>query len=159
MADSNSTLLTVVRHGETVWNRIGRQQGWLDTELTELGRAQAKAIAGALAGREFDAIYSSDLGRAMRTAEIIAAVLGMEVVPSSGLRERNLGILQALTMAEFRQKHPGEYERFASGEADYRLPGGESIRDRYDRHVACAQELAARHPGEGACFWSSMAGC
>ena len=147
MADGKATVLTVVRHGETVWNQSGRQQGWLDTDLTELGRAQAKTIASGLAGETFEALYSSDLGRAMQTADIIAAELGKDVIPVCGLRERNLGILQGLTIAQFQQGYPEEYERFTSGNPDYRLPQGESIRERYKRQVGCAEELAGCHTG------------
>ncbi len=143
-----TTELIVVRHGETVWNEIGKQQGWLDTELSELGRAQAQAIADSLTGEHFDALYSSDLGRAMQTAEIIGERLGLEILTDTRLRERNLGIMQGLTMAEFEQKYPEKYAQFRGGDPDYVIPDGESVRQRYERNITCAEELARHHGGQ-----------
>jgi probable phosphoglycerate mutase len=147
MAELQAAELVVVRHGETVWNLFGKQQGWLDSELSELGRAQAEAIADALVGEQFDALYSSDLGRAMQTAGIIAARLGRDIVPDARLRERRLGIIQGMTMAEFEQSRPKEYALFRGGDPDYAIPDGESARQRHQRCVACAAEIAARHAG------------
>ena len=143
----NGTELTFVRHGETVWNLEGRMQGHMDSALSELGLAQARAVAEALAGQPFDAIYSSDLGRARRTADISAERIGLEVRADAGLRERNLGLFQGLTGAECGERHPEEYARFRSGDPDYVIPGGESVRQRIDRAVACGDEIARRHPG------------
>ena len=57
--------LVAIRHGETVWNTQGLQQGQLNSDLTDLGRAQARALADRLTGGQFDSLYSSDLGRAV----------------------------------------------------------------------------------------------
>jgi 2,3-bisphosphoglycerate-dependent phosphoglycerate mutase len=147
MTEELSTELVVVRHGETEWNLAGRQQGHMDSPLTELGQRQAAALAERLAGEHFDVLYSSDLGRAMRTAECIARTTGLAVVPESGLRERNLGIMQGLTYAEVEQQYPEVFGLFRSGDPDYVLPSGESSRERYERHVRTAVEIAARHVG------------
>ena len=147
MAESKATELIVIRHGETEWNRAGKQQGQLDTNLSELGRAQAQALADALAGEHFDALYGSDLGRAMQTARAIAPRVNLEIAPDPRLRERHLGIMQGMTLAEFRREHPRGYACFCGDDPDYGLPDGESIRQRHDRSVACAEELAARHTG------------
>jgi len=140
----------VVRHGETEWNLVGRQQGHLDSPLTSLGRAQAQAVAGALAGEGVEFVYASDLGRALETARIIARRLGLEAVPDPGLRERHLGVLQGLTMAEFGQRLPDDYAQLRSGDPDYVLPGGESRRQRHTTSVASLTRIAARHSGRTA---------
>ena len=142
------TQVFVVRHGETVWNAAGRQQGQLDTALSELGAAQAAAIAERLSAAGIDVLYSSDLGRALQTAQIIAQRLGLDVRLEERLRERHLGMLQGLTMEEFRQRHGAEYALFHGGDPDWALPGGESIRQRHDRAVAGACDVAGRHPGQ-----------
>ncbi len=147
MTEHRPALLTVVRHGETLWNVQGKQQGHLDSDLTPLGVRQAQAVAGALAHESFQAFYSSDLERAMQTARIIAEPLGMEVRPEAGLRERHLGVLQGLTMVEFEQAHPEHYARFRSRDPDYVIPEGESIRQRYERAVKTASAIARRHAG------------
>jgi probable phosphoglycerate mutase len=142
------TTLVVVRHGETAWNAVGRQQGQLDGTLSERGIEQARVIADALAPERFDALYASDLGRAIETAAIVAERLHLDVIPDPRLRERHLGVMQGLTIAEFAERFPEEHARFASGDPDYVLPEGESARQRYERTVACAEDLAVSHPGE-----------
>ena len=147
MATELSTELVVVRHGETEWNLVGRQQGHLDSPLTSLGRRQAAAIASRLAGEQFDALYSSDLGRAMHTAEYITQTTGLSLMPEPGLRERNLGVMQGLTYAEVEQQYPEVFGLFRSGDPDYVLPGGESSRQRYERHVRTVSGIVTRHIG------------
>ena len=140
--------LVAIRHGETVWNTEGRQQGQLNSDLSDLGRAQARAIADKLTGEPFDGLYSSDLGRALETAQIIAGRLKLDVASVPQLRERDLGILQGVSLRQFEQEHPQEYARFRSGDPEYVIPSGESARQRHERCVACATELAARHAGQ-----------
>ena len=141
------TELIVVRHGETLWNAGGRLQGHLDSGLSPLGVRQAEAIARRLGQERFAALYSSDLGRALQTAEPIARATGLAIVTDLRLRERNLGLFQGLTMAEILERFPEDHRRFVSGDPDHAVPGGESGRQRYDRTVTCADEIAARHPG------------
>ncbi len=145
---SGVTQLLVIRHGETIWNAAGRQQGHLDSDLTPLGLRQAEALARRLGSDPPGALYSSDLARAMRTAEPIARATGLEIRTDARLRERHLGILQGLTPAECREHHAECYGRLASGDPDYVIPEGESARHRYDAVIACAEEIAASHAGQ-----------
>lgn len=147
MSDTETTILFAVRHGETEWNLVGKQQGHLDSALTETGIKQAHSLASGLSGKDIHVLYSSDLGRAVQTAEIIAAGLGLEVNIEARLRERHLGSMQGLTKNEFRARFPQEFAAFDSGDPDYEFPGGESARQRYEHSIACCVELAARHPG------------
>jgi len=146
--NGHGTKLLLIRHGETVWNALGRQQGQLDTPLNERGIAQARRLGCALANRAVDRLYCSDLGRARQTAEAISDSLGLEAVCDARLRERHMGIAQGLTVEEFRLRHPVEYARFASGDADWVIPGGESLRQVHQRVVACVDDLVGRHAGE-----------
>lgn len=81
----------IVRHGQTLWNVEGIIQGHMDSPLTPLGEQQARQLAADLAHVHFDAIFSSDLERARRTAEIIAQGRGVEVQTTVLLRERKFG--------------------------------------------------------------------
>jgi broad specificity phosphatase PhoE len=93
------TLLTLVRHGETDWNRDRRIQGSTDIPLNDTGRAQARTAAAALSG---DIIVSSDLSRARETAQIIADELGLPAPRSyPELRERSYGEAEGVEAAEF----------------------------------------------------------
>lgn len=147
MPDTQTTLVYVVRHGETEWNRIGKQQGHLDSPLTERGIEQAHALAEGLINRGIELVFSSDLGRAIATADIICEKLGLSVRKDMRLRERHLGSLQGLTKDEWRMKNPDEWMTFLSGDPDYCFPGGESARQRFERSVGCVEALAKKNSG------------
>ncbi|MEN7526786.1 MULTISPECIES: histidine phosphatase family protein [unclassified Cupriavidus] len=142
------THLIVIRHGETAWNRERRLQGQVDIPLNDTGRAQALALAGALSGEPIDAVYSSDLGRAMETAAPLAQALGLTVRTEPRLRERHYGDLQTMTYAEVAEKRPEDFANWQARVPDYAPPGGESLREFQDRAVEIALALARRHPGE-----------
>ena len=142
------TELILIRHGETAWNRERRMQGQTDTPLSDLGRAQAQAVARRLAQHEFAAIYSSDLTRAWDTAAAIAAASGRDIVREPRLRECTFGLFEGLTYAEMAQRYPAEHARFLLREDDYAVPGGESPRQFYQRSLGCLEEIARAHPRE-----------
>ncbi|MBP9802880.1 MAG: histidine phosphatase family protein [Candidatus Pacebacteria bacterium] len=83
--------LWIVKHGQTEWNLQGIIQGQKDSNLTELGIKQAEKTANKLKNIHFDAIFSSDSGRAIRTAEIIKLDRDITIQTSQLLRERNFG--------------------------------------------------------------------
>jgi probable phosphoglycerate mutase len=141
-----ATEIILIRHGETVWNEQSRWQGHRDSDLTQAGLAQARALAERLAAARFDALYSSDLGRAWRTAEAIAGRTGHRVEREPGLRERALGVFEGLTIGEIRERYPAEHERFSARDPDHVIPGGESVRGKHDRAVRCIESIASRHP-------------
>jgi len=94
------TEILLCRHGQTDWNVGRRWQGHAQTRLNETGRAQARALAERLAGIELDAVYASDLPRALETAWIIAEPRGRRASPAPGLREIDGGSWQGLTAAD-----------------------------------------------------------
>ena len=94
------TRLLLVRHGETDWNADGRLQGQTDRPLSDFGRTQAHRLACDLAEEKLDAIYSSDLARALETAEIVAERVGLPVLLDPDLREKDWGTWEGLTAVE-----------------------------------------------------------
>ena len=144
----SSTRFIVVRHGETAWNAQGRIQGHLDSPLNEEGLVQALLLGERLGAESFDRFYCSDLGRARQTAQPIADRTGKAPVTTAALRERNLGVFQGLSGAESEQAYPDEYHRFRQRDPDHAMPGGESIRELYQRVTTCFETLAAEHAGE-----------
>ena len=142
------TQIIIVRHGQTQWNTRKIRQGHLDSELTDKGVAQARALGQRLARESFTALYSSDLGRALHTARMIAAVTGHEIVTDARLRERHLGVFQGLSGDEIKDKHPEEYRLHRTLGPEYVIPGGESVRQQVARNVDCLDEIALKHPGE-----------
>jgi len=148
------TILWMIRHGETAWNAEGRVQGQTDVALSEVGAAQAEAIARALAPspaagapESFAAVYSSDLRRASETASPCARALGLAVRLEPRLRERHYGLFETLTYAEAKVLYPEDYARFKAKEPDYDFRSGESLRAFHERALQCIAEIAARHAG------------
>src|SRR5690606_41498851 len=98
-----STQLLLIRHGETAWNLDRRVQGHTDIPLNARGRAQAHSLARALRHEPLAAVYTSDLGRAMATAQPLAQALGLQAQAEPGLRERHFGCFEGRTQAEVAQ--------------------------------------------------------
>jgi broad specificity phosphatase PhoE len=101
-----SATIFLVRHGETDWNRDGRVQGHTDVPLNDAGRVQARALAAELATASFEAVYSSDLGRAVETATILATPRSLEVTALAALREKHFGTWEGLTDVEVQERFP-----------------------------------------------------
>jgi 2,3-bisphosphoglycerate-dependent phosphoglycerate mutase len=143
-----STRVLVVRHGETQWNIAARIQGHADSPLTAAGESQAAAIGARLAGEGFDRLFSSDLGRAMRTARAIAERTGHEIVADARLRERNYGVAEGLTYGEIDVEHPDVFSRVRETDPDYVVPGGESRRQLFERVREAFESLALAADGQ-----------
>jgi len=139
--------LLAIRHGETVSNAAKRYQGHSDSPLTETGRKQVSSLGSRMAKIEFDALISSDLGRAQETASIIAGHTGHSVQTDSRLRERNYGILEGLTVPEINAENPEVLARLDANDPDYIIPEGESHRQHYQRNIAAIEELVSRKSG------------
>jgi probable phosphoglycerate mutase len=146
-ADGGRTRVCLVRHGETSWNVEGRLQGHEDIPLNANGVAQARALAEALATTRFDAIYSSDLSRALDTASAVAKRLALTVIPLPAVRERNFGVFQGLTRQEAEHRFPEMQARVTRREPDFIPPEGESLRQCYERIAAILDTLADKHAG------------
>jgi len=142
------TRLILARHGETAWNVEGRYQGHCDSDLTDTGQAQAQCLAERFALEPFSILYTSDLGRARQTADIIATRTGCKVKADPRLRERSLGVMQGLRRVEFQERLPVDYKRFTSGDPEYVPADGESARASVDRFVSALTELALIHAGQ-----------
>jgi probable phosphoglycerate mutase len=142
------TRLILLRHGQTQWSVEGRHHGHLDSPLSSAGLAEAATLAARLTHERFSALYTSDLGRAQHTAEIIARQTEHAIRIEVRLRERHFGIFQGLLKEEILQRCPLEYRHWEDGDPDYVIPGGESARQHFSRSVSCLEELAERHCGE-----------
>jgi len=141
--------LVMLRHGQTAFNFGSRMQGQLDTELTDLGRAQAVAAAEALAKQQPLLIVSSDLRRAYDTAVALQEHTGLRLWADDRLRETHLGDWQGMTHAEIDASAPGA--RLAWREdATWAPHGGENRVDVANRSVPLVAELVAGEPEWGA---------
>jgi broad specificity phosphatase PhoE len=137
------TEVLVARHGETDWNREHRWQGHGGPGLNDRGRAQAEALAERLSNARLSAVYTSDLPRALQTAEMIGRVVGLEPIPEPGLREVDVGNWRGLTRAEVRRRDPAGYRRWLRGEAGWE--GGETYDQMHARVVETLGRLLDAH--------------
>ena len=138
-----ATEITIIRHGETMWNVQKRIQGQRNSKLSENGITQAELVAKALVKREFDVLVSSDLGRAIETAKIINKQLLLPHEYNANLRERSFGIFEGKNFAEIEEKYPEEFLRYKERNPEFVVPGGESIQQMYKR-ITSEIELVAR---------------
>ena len=136
----------LIRHGESTWNREHRIQGQLDPPLSIEGRRQAELLASRLSGRRFIAMYASDLKRAIETAEVIGAAVGLEPVPVQGLREIYLGDWEGLRTEEITSQYPEAWSEWVE-EPDWDVvPGGEGAAAFEARVEAVLDDIHDRHP-------------
>lgn len=140
--------LLLVRHGQSVWNAVGRWQGQADPPLSPLGEEQAGDAAGRLSTIGFSHVVASDLQRAHRTAQILADALGLSVAVDPDLREIDVGDWTGLTRAEIEARWPGELADWSEGRSESTM-GGESRAHLTARaRSALARVAAAAAPGD-----------
>lgn len=137
-----------IRPGETDWNKLERWQGWVAVPLNEHGRQQSEALARFLRSIGMTALYTSDLKRALQTAEILQRFGTFELIPDERLRERNIGLWQGLTLDEMRKWYADEYAAMLKDADTYRVPGGESREDVRVRMKAAFDNVLAQAKGE-----------
>jgi broad specificity phosphatase PhoE len=142
-----TTHVVIIRHGQSLGNAEGRFGGHTDTPLSPRGRRQAQATAKALAGENFSAIYSSDLPRAVETADPLAKLTGVSLQTTEALRERSVGVMEGLTFEEAAELHPKEYAALLRSDFEHVLLGGESYRQTLDRASGLLDEAIEQHKG------------
>jgi probable phosphoglycerate mutase len=136
--------LVLVRHGVTDWNREGRFQGHRDPGLSDAGRHEAALVAERIAGDPTlrpARIISSSLGRALQTAEPIAATVGVTVEPEPRLMEIGQGDWEGRTHAELEVEDPDRYRAWRQAAGVRQPPGGESIESATERARSVVVEL------------------
>jgi 2,3-bisphosphoglycerate-dependent phosphoglycerate mutase len=144
--------ITLIRHGQSDWNKQNRFTGWVDVELSELGKKEAEEAGQILKKHKliFDLVFTSKLKRAQNTANIVKNVLGLgslKNVEDYRLNERHYGALQGLDKQETTNKHGAEQVKIWRRSYDTRPPllsdneankfqppcAGESLKDTVER--------------------------
>ena len=143
----NSCILYLVRHGQTQWNVEQRIQGQTDTLLNPIGEQQAHEQRENLKGIHFSKVYSSDLIRAHRTAEILNLEQKLAIQTTQALRERNFGSYQGKTMEEGRKKLWGLLAHY-SNHPHIKESGVETNELVIGRSLTFLREVSVAHPGE-----------
>ncbi len=137
-----------IRSGETDWNKLGRWQGWVAAPLNDHGRYQVQALANFLRNIGVGALYASDLKRAVDTAEIIAARLGITPIYDPRLRERKIGTWQGMTNQELQNWYSDQYQAWLNDREHYQIPEGESLAQVYARMRAAFDDIVKEDKAE-----------
>ena len=135
----------LVRHGESVTNHTRVFAGQTDVELTELGHRQAACVTEFFKDISIEAVYSSDLSRAMDTVRGVAEQHGLPLVPEKGLRELYAGQWEGCAFEELPERYPAEFEVWRNDIGNARPVGGESTAEAAKRADATLRRLAAQH--------------
>ena len=141
--------LLLLRHGRTEWNHTRRAQGQADVPLDHVGRQQAERAGELLARLGPSRLWSSDLARAVQTAELVADACGLEIELDVRLREFAVGERQGMTFDEAAERWPHVTRAVGFGEQLRGIPGAETEDEVWDRIVPAVREhLAELEPGE-----------
>lgn len=146
-----------MRHGITEFNSARRFAGYSDVELSTTGYEQVERLRDRLSNEQIDAVYSSDLRRALVTAEVISSRHKVDIVTCSELKEVNYGDAEGLTFQEIKRLYPEMAELITNFSLRLSFPGGENFEgfiervtkflDRLKRHTSSETILIASHSG------------
>lgn len=142
------TQLYLIRHTEAEGNRYRMMQGHWDGEVTSLGLRQIDALSERFREIPTDAVYSSDLTRAVRTAEGIARIKGLPVRTDARFRELDLGPWESQFFGNIIRQYPVETEHFLYEPEKWDIPGAETMDDVASRACEALEEIARAHDGE-----------
>jgi alpha-ribazole phosphatase len=157
------TTLYLIRHGETEGAEIRRYKGTLDVPLSEKGMKQVERVsehilklmstiqkegdALPVSERNPAAVYSSDLSRALKSAEIIARPHSLSPIVVPSLRERNFGLWEGMSFEEIKDKYPEEFKAWAGNPLEFSPVNGESTLEVRDRVMDAFEKIVQAHPG------------
>ena len=147
------TTLYLIRHGETEGGEIRRYKGTIDVPLSEKGVSQMEQVSKYIVekwgkGGLMNAVYCSDLTRAIRSAEIVAEPHSLKPIITSSLRERNFGLWEGMSFDEIREKYPLEFDAWAGNPLKFSPMEGESTLTMRDRVIPAMSEIMENHNKE-----------
>ncbi len=142
------TQLILIRHGQTESNRSKKIQGQSDSALSQEGKVQSQRVANKLRRYNLSAIYTSSLGRAKHTAEIISQAVALPYQEDRRLIEIGFGELEGLEWEFISRKHPQLSKLWRNHHNDARMPGGESRAEALLRFKEALEEIVSAHAGK-----------
>ena len=142
------TEIIIIRHGETEWNKTGRFQGHSDVPLSAEGRTQAETLGKNLIVDHVDAIYASDLTRAMETAAPLAARFGLPVISDPQLRELNFGAWEGRNFNDVNAENPNAMKNFYTDPEQADIPESEPFPEFPRRVAGRVREIVAHERGK-----------
>lgn len=142
------TTLYIVRHGHSMGNLTKTFYGHYDGELTDVGHAQAKRVAEYFKDKAVDAVYSSDLRRAVNTVKPTADAKSLTVIGDKRLREIYAGKWENRKIAELLEEYPTEYDIWRNDKANSVCTDGESVRELQKRIFDAVTDIATKNDGK-----------
>ena len=154
------TTLYLIRHGETEGAEKKRYKGSIDVPLSANGIRQIETVSRFLSlevqkrrteGNQstvLSSVYCSDLVRALKSAEVVAAPHSLSPVVVPALRERNFGIWEGMSFDEIIERYPVEFDSWAGNPLKFSPMGGESTSDMTERVMKAFYEIVGNHTGE-----------
>ncbi|MCL1694644.1 histidine phosphatase family protein [Lysinibacillus sp. BPa_S21] len=139
------TTFYLVRHGETMWNKEHRLQGWLDSPLSEIGSLHAEKLRDHLKSISFTAAFSSSSGRAKETLHILLADQQLPIYYEDDLREIFLGDWQGKTVEDIMTSHP-DYELYTNYPGQFVATHTESFGMVTERAMFTLKKIAEKYP-------------
>lgn len=142
------TKLYLIRHAQAEGNRQGTVQGKIETGITDLGRAQLSALRRRFAAIPVDAVYSSDLFRAVETARAISEPKKLPIKTDRAFREVDFGRWEGRAWAELAITDTQQVENFNAHLERFQAPGGETAQMLLERFVPKMQEIVQENEGK-----------
>ena len=143
-----NTEIFLIRHGETIWNTKKLIQGQLDSPLTDNGIRQSNLLSQRIKKINPDIIYTSDLKRAIDTANIINQHINKDIIEISGVRERNWGVFQGADWSKVKKFFPTQYKYYRNDSKNYKIPNGESYTQVTKRTMDSLEDIVENHKNQ-----------
>jgi broad specificity phosphatase PhoE len=140
------TKIHLVRHGQTEWNTQLVFRGRKDIPLNEMGHKQARALAGTLKDRNIGAIYTSPLRRAVETAQPVATLFDLAIVPVEGLIDINYGEWEGLSHDEIKKRYAHQYGQWEKRPELVQFPQGETLDAVKERAFSALTDIVRMNP-------------
>lgn len=141
------TTIILIRHGNTDWNEEEIFRGRADVELNDIGIKQAQLLAQYLEGVPIEAVYSSPLRRALKTAEIVADPHHVDAMPTQELIDFDYGEWQGLSHDTVKEKYKNQYAEWLNNPHLVKVPEGESLDDVSRRATSLVNQAIAKYQG------------
>ena len=135
------TDIYITRHGQTIWNKEGKIQGSLNSDLTEKGVMGAELLSERIKGMKIDYIISSPIERALKTAQIARGQKDVEIIKYDGLKEIDCGDFEGKLLEDVAENHPEIYKKIVEDPFKTRYPNGENLTEFYERVVNCFKTI------------------
>ncbi|MHC6178347.1 histidine phosphatase family protein [Clostridium sp. JNZ X4-2] len=144
--------LYITRHGETLWNTEMRMQGRKDSPLTERGIQQANLLKKRLENIDFSVIYSSPLGRTVKTSKILAGQRNIPIIKDDRLMEIDLGKWEGFNQKEIEEKNSKQLHNFWTNPKVYEPDNGERFEQVRARIIPLIKEVINKYEGKNVLF-------